>query len=73
VSDLKLRASYGVTGNNSSGDYGWISTITGNQIYQIRANVTGYTIRALANQDSLGVSYMSNIGLDMGILNNQLT
>jgi TonB-linked SusC/RagA family outer membrane protein len=75
VSDLKLRASYGVTGNNASGDYAWISTITGNQIYQIGgANVTGYTIRALANKNIHWEStYMTNIGLDMGILNNQFT
>ena len=75
VSDLKLRASYGVTGNNSSGDYGWISTITGNQIYQIGgANVTGYTIRALADPNIHWEStHMTNIGLDAGILNNQIT
>lgn len=75
VSDLKLRASYGVTGNNSSGDYAAISTISSNQIYQIGgAPVTGYTIRALANPKLHWEStYMTNIGLDMGILNNQLT
>lgn len=75
VSDLKLRASYGVTGNNSSGDYAWISTISSNQIYQIGgAAVTGYTIRALANSNLTWEStYMTNIGLDVGILNNQLT
>ena len=74
-SDLKLRASYGVTGNNSSGDYAWISTITGNQIYEIGgAPVTGYTIRTMANEDlSWESTYMTNVGLDMGILNNQLT
>ncbi len=74
-SDLKLRASYGVTGNNSSGDYAWISTITGNQIYEIGgAPVTGYTIRTMANKDlSWESTYMTNVGLDMGILNNQLT
>lgn len=75
VSDLKLRASYGVTGNNSSGDYAWMSTISSNQIYQIGgAAVTGYTIRALANSNLTWEStYMTNIGLDMGVLNNQLT
>lgn len=75
VSDLKLRASYGVTGNNTSGDYAAISTISSNQIYQIGgASVTGYTIRALANPNVKWESgYMTNVGLDMGILNNQLT
>lgn len=75
VSDLKLRASYGVTGNNSSGDYSWISTITGNQIYEIGgAPVTGYTIRTMANEKlSWESTYMTNVGVDMGFLNNQFT
>jgi TonB-dependent starch-binding outer membrane protein SusC len=80
VSDLKLRASYGVTGNNTTGtganaDYPWISTISSNQIYQIGgAPVTGYTIRALANPLLHWEStYMTNVGLDIGILNNEFT
>lgn len=75
ISDMKLRASYGVTGNNSSGDYAWISTISSNQIYQFGgAPATGYTIRALANPNLTWEStYMTNIGVDMGFLNNQFT
>ncbi len=78
VSDLKLRASYGVTGNNQSGDYAWISTISGNQIYQFDkaggTPSTGYTIRALANPNLTWEStYMTNVGLDLGIINNQFT
>jgi TonB-dependent starch-binding outer membrane protein SusC len=78
ISDLKLRASYGVTGNNQSGDYAWISTISGNQIYQFDrtggTGSTGYTIRALANPDLTWEStFMTNVGLDVGIINNQFT
>ncbi|HEY0743684.1 MAG TPA: TonB-dependent receptor [Chryseosolibacter sp.] len=78
LSDLKLRASYGVTGNYQSGDYSSISTISGNQIYQFdRAggtSSTGYTIRGLANPKLKWEStYMTNIGLDIGILNDQFT
>lgn len=78
VSDLKLRASYGVTGNNQSGDYAWISTISGNQIYQFDRTggtpSTGYTIRGLANPDLTWEStYMTNIGVDVGFLNDQFT
>lgn len=77
-SDLKLRASYGLTGNNQSGDYAWISTISGNQIYQFdiasSTASSGYTIRALANPEiTWETTYMTNVGLDLGILNNQLT
>ncbi|RAV98892.1 SusC/RagA family TonB-linked outer membrane protein [Pseudochryseolinea flava] len=78
ISDLKLRASYGVTGNNSSGDYGWISTISGNQVYQFdRSGGTassGYTIRALANSKlKWETTHMANVGLDLGVLDNQIT
>lgn len=75
VSDLKLRASYGVTGNNSASDYAAIATISGNQIYQFGGQtVTGYTIRALSNPKlSWESTYMKNIGLDLGVLNNQVT
>ncbi len=78
ISDLKLRASYGVTGNNQSGNYAWISTISGNQIYQFDrsggTSSTGYTIRALANPNlSWESTYMTNVGLDVGILNGQFT
>lgn len=78
ISDLKLRASYGVTGNNQSGDYAWISTISGNQIYQFdRAGgtaSTGYTIRGLANPNlSWESTFMTNVGLDVGLMNDQFT
>ncbi len=77
-SDIKVRASYGITGNNQSGDYAWISTISGNQIYEFDVAAgtasTGYTIRALANPLITWEStYMTNVGLDLGIINNQLT
>lgn len=78
ISDLKLRASYGVTGNNRSGDYAWISTISGNQIYQFDrsggTSSTGYTIRALANPDLTWEStLMTNIGVDVGLLDNRVS
>src|SRR5690606_37548015 len=75
ISDLKLRASYGVTGNNSSGDYAAISTITGNQIYWFGGNAaTGYTIRTMANENlKWETTYMTNIGFDLGLMDNQLT
>jgi TonB-dependent starch-binding outer membrane protein SusC len=78
ISDLKLRASYGVTGNNQSGDYAWISTISGNQIYQFDRTggtaSTGYTIRGLANPNLTWEStFMTNVGVDVGFLNDQFT
>jgi TonB-linked SusC/RagA family outer membrane protein len=79
ISELKLRGSYGLAGNNlTNGDYTFQSTISGNQIYEFdRSGATssaGYTIRTLANPNiEWETTYMTNIGLDLGILNNQLT
>jgi TonB-linked SusC/RagA family outer membrane protein len=79
ISELKLRGSYGAAGNNStSNDYPFQSTISGNQIYEFdRASAVssaGYTIRTLNNANiSWETTYMTNIGLDLGILNNQVT
>ncbi len=75
VSDLKIRGSYGVTGNNQSGDYAAISTITGNQIYWFGGTAaTGYTIRGMANKNlKWETTYMKNIGFDLGVLDNRLT
>jgi TonB-linked SusC/RagA family outer membrane protein len=76
ISDLKLRASYGLTGNNQSSDYGYLLSLSGNQIYEFDGtnSSSGYTIRALANPALKWEStQMTNVGLDLGILNNQFT
>ncbi|WP_064198190.1 MULTISPECIES: TonB-dependent receptor [Emticicia] len=76
VSELKLRASYGVTGNNSLGDYAWQPLI--------QANNTNYSF---GNGSQLG-SYFNglgntglrweetitkNIGVDLSLFNNKIT
>lgn len=80
ISDLKLRGSYGLAGNNDTrnNDYPYISTINGNQIYEFdRASAVGsvgYTVRALANSlIQWETTYMTNIGLDLGLLNDKIT
>ena len=78
ISDLKLRASYGLTGNNQSSDYAYLSTISGNQIYQFdKSSATasaGYTIRGLANPNlTWETTYMTNVGFDLGILDDRFT
>lgn len=80
ISDLKLRGSYGLTGNNNTraNDYPYISTISGNQIYEFDQASTvgsaGYTIRSLANPNiKWEKTYMSNIGLDVGFMDDRVT
>ncbi|HKZ39017.1 MAG TPA: TonB-dependent receptor, partial [Chryseolinea sp.] len=79
ISELKLRGSYGLTGNfQTRGVYDYQSTINGNQIYEFNQGSTtssaGYTIRALANSDiKWETTHMMNIGLDLGFLSNKIT
>ncbi|UZD21731.1 TonB-dependent receptor [Algoriphagus halophytocola] len=75
VSDLKLRASYGETGNDRIGDYVYQATINSNLFYNFDENLlTGSTISALANADlKWETTIMKNIGLDLGLFNDQFT
>jgi TonB-linked SusC/RagA family outer membrane protein len=79
ISELKLRGSYGLTGNFlTPGVYDYQSTISGNQIYEFNQGSTtssaGYTIRGLANPFiKWETSHMTNVGLDVGLFNNKLT
>src|SRR5690606_35733958 len=73
VSDLKLRASYGETGNDRIGDYVYQATINSNLFYNFDDNLlTGSTISALANADlKWETTKMKNIGMDLGLFNDQ--
>lgn len=73
VSDLKLRASYGETGNDRIGDYVYQATINPDLFYNFDDNLlAGSTISALANADlKWETTIMKNIGLDLGLFNDQ--
>jgi TonB-linked SusC/RagA family outer membrane protein len=75
VSDLKLRASYGETGNNNIGDYRYQGTINSNMFYNFNGSLeSGSTISNLANADlKWETTVMKNIGLDLGLWNDQFT
>ncbi|SMP27681.1 TonB-linked outer membrane protein, SusC/RagA family [Algoriphagus winogradskyi] len=75
VSDLKLRASYGETGNDRIGDYVYQATINSNLFYNFDDNLlTGSTISALANADlKWETTIMKNLGLDIGLFNDQFS
>ncbi len=77
LSELKLRGSYGRTGNNSIDDYAYQATLSGNQFYAFdrtgSVRTGGYTIRKLANTDLIWeTTTMTNAGLDLGLFNNAL-
>lgn len=73
VSDLKLRGSYGETGNDRIGDYVYQGTINSNMFYNFDGSLQGGgTITALANADlKWETTKMTNIGLDLGLFNDR--
>ncbi len=73
-SNLKLRASYGVTGNPSIPTDATRGSLLNNSYNYGAENVQGYYIGSLANLDLRWESTKQfNIGLDYGILNNRIT
>jgi TonB-linked SusC/RagA family outer membrane protein len=76
ISDLKLRFSYGVNGNNSIGDYGSISQI-GSYGYVLgspQALAIGQAPSNLPNADiQWEKSQTYDFGLDFGFFSNRLT
>lgn len=76
VSELKLRASYGVAGNNNIGDYASIGTLSGlNYVLgQSQTVVSGFGPGSFSNRD-LGWerTYTFDVGLDVGLINNRIS
>lgn len=74
ISNLKLRASYGVTGNPSISAYESLAKLA-----SIYASNNGITVAAVtpdqpANPDlKWESSYQTNIGIDLGLLNNKIS
>ncbi|MDO1448703.1 TonB-dependent receptor [Rhodocytophaga aerolata] len=76
ISDLKLRASYGLTGNWQIGDYGYLNTVNGNFFYKFAGSslVPAYAVTNLASTNIQWESTaMTNVGLDMGFFEDRLT
>ena len=75
VSDLKLRGSWGQTGNDRIGDYKYQATIDGNFNYNFNGELRpAGTINALANENiKWETTIMTNLGFDLGLFENQFT
>jgi len=73
ISELKLRVSYGVTGNQDISSYLSLEQYTTNTYYLNGARVVGISPNNLANPD-LGweQTASSDAGLDLGLFNNRL-
>lgn len=74
LTDLKLRASIGVTGNNNIGNYRSQSAMTSSNYVFGNSLVNGKVLGSFANSE-LGweQSKQTDIGLDMSMFNNKLT
>ncbi len=75
ISNLKIRGSWGKAGNDKIGNYQYATTLTSNMNYVINNSaVVGTTVSGAANPDlKWEETTMTNIGLDLGLLNNQFT
>lgn len=74
ISDLKVRASYGTSGNNRINDYLYQQTFTANAFYTVNHNqVIGFNPSALANSSLKWEATISrNFGIDVGLWGNRL-
>ena len=75
VSELKLRASYGLVGNTSIPNYAWQSIIGAATNTVFADGLTpGLSTNQLGNAE-LGweLTKMTNIGIDLGLMKNKLT
>lgn len=74
ISNLKLRGSWGSTGNDGSSDYVYSSGLISGYNYVGFNSSTGISNFGAANPDlKWEQSVQTNIGLDLGLLNNALT
>ncbi len=74
LSNMKLRASYGNTGNDAVGPYSTNGTISGSQYYSFGSDVIGNVPNNLRN-DALTWEKTSeyNLGLDFGFIQNRIS
>jgi TonB-linked SusC/RagA family outer membrane protein len=70
-SSLRLRASYGTTGNDQIGDFDALGLFGGGGVYNTSA---GISYSQLANPDlKWETNTTTNLGLDFGLLRNRIT
>ncbi|MHC8949061.1 SusC/RagA family TonB-linked outer membrane protein [Sphingobacterium hungaricum] len=71
ISDLKIRASWGITGNQSIGNYARSTLYSSGQNY---IGQPGFIPATLGNKDlKWETTNQSNIGLDLGLFNNRIS
>ncbi len=70
---LKLRASYGVTGNNNIGDYSYIATLNKNNYVLGGTLAPGKSLGNIGNNDlTWEETKQLDLGVDVGFLNDRI-
>ncbi|OUR90837.1 hypothetical protein A9Q87_12880 [Flavobacteriales bacterium 34_180_T64] len=77
INKLKIRGSWGITGNDKIGNYRWLGLLqgtTGEATYPFNDLLSfGNAVGALANPDlRWETNTQTNIGVDLGLFNNKL-
>ncbi len=74
ISNLKLRASFGVSGNNQIGNYSHIGLLSPTRYVQNGQLIPGLVPGSLANDDlTWEKSKQTNLGIDLGLLRERIT
>ena len=74
MDNLKIRASWGVTGNNNSGNYAWQGTFDSVDIVSGGEEVSGLIMKALGNRNlEWETTKTGDIGIDFGFFGSRLT
>lgn len=74
LSNLKLRGSWGVTGNNNSGNYAWQSTFKNVDVVSGGTNTSGLIVTEIGNNKlKWETTRTGDIGIDYGLFDNKLT
>ncbi|KAA6436845.1 TonB-dependent receptor [Dyadobacter flavalbus] len=76
ISQLKLRAGWGQVGNqNSAANYGYVTTVSGNNMYVFGDNaVQGFAPTTASNPDlKWETTTSTNFGIDAGFFSNRLS
>jgi len=74
LSQLKLRASYGITGNDQIGNFTYLSQLNSSNYVFGGSLASGRVISSISNQNLAWERTAEvNLGLDLGLLNNKIT
>ncbi|GAA4442237.1 TonB-dependent receptor [Ravibacter arvi] len=74
ISTLKIRASYGISGNNSIGDYSHIGLLSTTRYLEGNSLKQGLVPTSLSNDDlTWEKSKQTNLGIDLGLFRDRLT